>query len=128
MSKWREVKLSNIINIISGGTPKTSISEYWDGDIPWLSIKDFNVSERMVYKTEKCITELGVNKSATTVLKKGDLIISARGTIGELAQLGSDMAFNQSCYGITAKDCTSNEYLYYLLNYSKPLLINLNYS
>ena len=116
--------LSNIINIVSGGTPKTSIPEYWDGDIPWLTIKDFNGPERMVYKTEKLITELGVAKSATTVLKKGDLIISARGTIAELAQLGADMAFNQSCYGVTAKKCTSNEYLYYLLTYSKPLLIN----
>ena len=50
-------KLSEIMDIIGGGTPKTSCCEYWNGGIPWLSVKDFNNDQRYVYETEKSITE-----------------------------------------------------------------------
>lgn len=46
-------KLSENIDLIGGGTPKTSVPEYWGGDIPWLSVKDFNDDSRYVYSTEK---------------------------------------------------------------------------
>lgn len=109
-------RLSDVINLIGGGTPKRSINEYWDGDIPWLSVKDFNHGGRYVEESEETITQLGLEKSSTKLLKPGMLIISARGTVGELAQLKSEMAFNQSCYGIDAKThYLDNDYLYYLL-------------
>lgn len=114
-SEWKEYKISDLIEIIGGGTPKTSIPEYWSGSIPWLSVKDFNTGYRYVYETEKAITEIGLNNSSTKLLKKDDLIISARGTVGALAQLGRPMAFNQSCYGLRAKDMTTNDFVYYLL-------------
>lgn len=114
-SEWREVKLEDIIEIIGGGTPKTSIPEYWSGSIPWISVKDFNTGYRYVYETEKTITEIGLNNSSTKLLNKDDLIISARGTVGALAQLGRPMAFNQSCYGLRAKEMTTNDFVYYLL-------------
>jgi type I restriction enzyme S subunit len=109
-------RLSDVITLIGGGTPKRSISEYWDGDIPWLSVKDFNHGGRYVEKSDETITSLGLEKSSTKLLQPGMLIISARGTVGELAQLKSSMAFNQSCYGIDAKKhYLDNDYLYYLL-------------
>ncbi|KAF3981309.1 MAG: hypothetical protein HFP78_07440 [Methylococcales symbiont of Hymedesmia sp. n. MRB-2018] len=46
-SEWREVKISGIAEIIGGGTPKTSVPEYWNGDIPWLSVVDFNTGKNM---------------------------------------------------------------------------------
>lgn len=112
---WSEIRLSDIIEIIGGGTPKTTVSEYWNGDIPWLSVVDFNNDLRKVYTTEKTITEEGLKNSSTRILKKGEIIISARGTVGVLAQLGRDMAFNQSCYGLRAKQNTTNDFVYYLL-------------
>lgn len=115
--EWKTYKLSELMDVIGGGTPKTSIAEYWNGQIPWLSVKDFNSGNRKVYDTEKRITSLGLKSSSTKLLNKGDLIISARGTVGALAQLGSTMAFNQSCYGLRAKEKTSNDYLYYLVKY-----------
>ena len=114
-NEWKEFKISDLIEIIGGGTPKTSIPEYWSGSIPWLSVKDFNTGYRYVYETEKTITEIGLNNSSTKLLKKDDLIISARGTVGALAQLGRPMAFNQSCYGLRAKEMTTNDFVYYLL-------------
>ncbi|MDD5584453.1 MAG: restriction endonuclease subunit S [Candidatus Omnitrophica bacterium] len=118
-SLWKKCKLSQIMEIIGGGTPKTTVPEYWDGDIPWLSVVDFAGRGRWVYKTEKNITSKGLKESSTKILKKGQLIISARGTVGEIAQIGSDMAFNQSCYGLDGKpDIVLNNFLYYLLKFN----------
>ena len=111
MSKWMLTRVSEMADIISGGTPKTEISEYWNGDIPWLSVKDFSGDAKRVYSSEKSITEKGLNNSATQLLYPGDIIISARGTVGEVAQIGRAMAFNQSCYGLRAKDSYSSGFL-----------------
>ncbi len=108
-------KLSDILTLVGGGTPKTSNPQFWGGDIPWLSVVDFNNDNRYVHTTEKTITEDGVQNSSTKILPQGALILSARGTVGALAQLAKPMAFNQSCYGIVAKECTTNDFLYYLL-------------
>lgn len=118
MSDWNTYRLSDLINLVGGGTPKTTVAEYWNGDIPWLSVVDFGKGIKKVYQTEKSITEKGLNESSTKILKEGQIIISARGTVGELAVLGRDMAFNQSCYGIYANEKTENNFLYYLLKYS----------
>lgn len=115
MSEWKEKTISEIVTLIGGGTPKTSVSEYWDGHIPWLSVVDFNNGKKYVFDTEKKITEEGLENSSTKLLEKGDIIISARGTVGVVAMLGKQMAFNQSCYGVRANENSSNEYVYYLL-------------
>ena len=75
-SEWKQIKIIECIDLIGGGTPKTSVAEYWDGDIPWLSVKDFNNDNRYVYSTEKTITEEGLNNSSTKLLQKDDIIIS----------------------------------------------------
>ncbi len=116
MTNWNEYKLSDLMDVIGGGTPKTSVSEYWGGDIPWLSVVDFGNDYKKVFDSEKKITEKGLENSSTKLLKEGQLIISARGTVGELAVLGRDMAFNQSCYGLNAKlEICTNDFLYYLM-------------
>lgn len=122
MEEWKECKLTEIMDLIGGGTPKTSNPDYWDGDIPWISVKDFNGERRYVGDTEKKITKLGLENSSTKILSKGDIIISARGTVGELAIIPSDMAFNQSCYGLRAKDFVDSCFLYYLLKQSVNIL------
>jgi type I restriction enzyme, S subunit len=116
---WIELPLSEVTEIIGGGTPKRSVAEYWGGKIPWLSVKDFNKGSRYVSTSEEFITEEGLNKSSTKILHSGQLIISARGTVGALAQLTTSMAFNQSCYGLDAKTGKAiNDFLYYLVKYT----------
>ena len=119
---WKECKLGEIMDLIGGGTPKTSNPDYWDGDIPWISVKDFNGERRYVGATEKKITQLGLKNSSTKILSKNDLIISARGTVGELAIIPSEMAFNQSCYGIRPLNFVNYMFLYYLLKQSVNIL------
>lgn len=121
--EWKNYKFSELVYILGGGTPKTTVSEYWNGTIPWLSVKDFNSGEKFVYTTEKTITQLGLEKSSTQLLKKNDIILSARGTVGEIAVIPHKMAFNQSCYGIRAKEeIINSDFLYYLLKNSINLL------
>lgn len=107
------------MDLIGGGTPKTSVAEYWNGNIPWLSVKDFNNDSRYVYTSEKHISRLGLENSSTKLLQKGDIIISARGTVGEIATIPFPMSFNQSCYGLRAKkDIVTDDYLYYLIKHN----------
>jgi type I restriction enzyme S subunit len=119
-----KVILSSIIDIISGGTPKTTESKYWkNGTIGWLSVTDFNDDIRFVKDSEKKIIEIAVDESNTKFLAKNDIIISARGTVGALAQIATPMCFNQSCFGIRGKEgIADNDYLFYALkNYVKNI-------
>lgn len=118
-------KMSDIVNIISGGTPKTTVSEYWNGTINWLSIVDFVNKNKYVYSSEKYITNEGLKNSSTNLLKKNDIIISARGTVGAMAMLFKPMTFNQSCFGLRSNsDILNQDFLfYYLKNYIKYLKV-----
>ncbi len=118
-SEWKQVTFADVIELISGGTPKTNVPEYWGGPIPWLSVTDFNTGYRWVGKAEKMITDLGLAESATTILNRGDIIISARGTVGVVAQLSKPMAFNQSCYGIRGRQgIAETTFVYYALRHA----------
>ena len=99
--KWKVGALNDAIEILSGGTPKTSIQEYWDGGIPWYTAKDAPfLSDIFVLTTERTISQAGVDHSSTKVLPVGTTVITARGTVGRLACLGIPMAMNQTCYGL----------------------------
>jgi len=118
-SEWKTSSLADAIEIISGGTPKTNVPEYWNGNIPWLSVADFNTGYRWVSTAEKSITERGLKESATTLLQRGDVIISARGTVGATAQVSRPMAFNQSCYGIRGRaGIADTNYIFYALQHA----------
>lgn len=115
MSEWKTYKYTDIATIVGGGTPKTTEVAYWNGKIPWISIKDLVGTIKYVYSTEKYITELGLTKSSAKLLHEGDIVISARGTIGEIAILSCPMSFNQSCFGICANEnIVDGTFLYYL--------------
>ncbi|WP_299529739.1 restriction endonuclease subunit S [Ulvibacterium sp.] len=114
-TKWDTSKLSKIVDVTSGGTPSTTVPTYWGGNIPWLSVADFNNGNRFVSESEKHITEEGLNNSNANYIEPDDIVLSARGTVGAFAQVARRMTFNQSCYGLRAKDGISNSYLYYIL-------------
>lgn len=116
--------LTQVCEVLSGGTPKTTVPEFWNGNIPWASVKDFNIDSRWFSKTEKLISQLGLDSCSSVLLESGDLVISARGTVGVVGQCKMRTAFNQSNYGLRAKSALSkNDYLYYALSYAKRALI-----
>ena len=114
MGEWKEYKYTDLATIIGGGTPKTSVPEYWNGEIPWLSVKDFVSVTKYVYDTEKHISELGLLNSSTKLLEKNDIIISARGTVGAMAMIPYPMCCNQSCFGLRGNSIVDKNFLYYL--------------
>jgi type I restriction enzyme S subunit len=109
---WLPCTFRESVAMIGGGTPKTSVAEYWDGDIPWYSVVDApSPTDVFVVDTEKHISEAGLQGSSTKLLPTGTTIISARGTVGKLALTGRAMAMNQSCYGLRGK--AGDEYFTY---------------
>ena len=87
--------------IFSGGTPSTSISNFWDGNLNWLSSGE--TKNQFIYRTEKKITDLAVKKSSTRLAKAGDTIVASAGqglTRGQTSFLKIDSYINQSIIAI----------------------------
>lgn len=115
---WQSDTLSNLADIILGGTPSRSDPNYWNGDIKWISIVDIVGSEGRFIKTaSENITREGLGHSAAKLLPKDTIVLSSRGTVGEMGLLSEPMAFNQSCYGLISKDQDKFDqiFLYYKL-------------
>ena len=107
-----------------GGTPKTSISEYWDGDINWINSGEIN--NFRITKSSRNITKLGLEKSATKLLNKGTTVIAITGaTLGQVSLLEIDTCANQSVIGICENKLIKKDYIYPLMNYAiKKLMLN----
>jgi type I restriction enzyme, S subunit len=113
---WEVRPLSAVCEIVSGGTPKRSMAAFWEGDVPWYSVRDAPPDGMpWVYSTSEKITKAGLDGSAATLVPVGCTIISARGTVGRLALVARPMAFNQSCYGLLPIEGASYHHLYLLL-------------
>ncbi len=113
---WRVGVLDDAIKLLSGGTPRTSVAEYWDGDVPWYTPKDApSLTDVFVLETERSITQAGIENSAARVLPVGTTIITARGTVGRLACLGVPMAMNQTCYGIRGASGYPDFFTYWIV-------------
>ena len=112
---WEVSAVANCIDITGGGTPRRSETSYWDGKIPWFSVVDAPSNGMWVLDTRDHITDLGLAGSSAKMLRVGTTIISARGTVGKCAFVGTPMSMNQSCYGITPKNGAVDCYTYLLI-------------
>ena len=111
---WEVKKLSEMVELIGGGTPKKSEPSFWNGHICWFSVRDVPESGNIfVIDTLEKITDDGLQRSSTKLLPIGTTIITARGTVGKLALTGTPTAMNQSCYGVISSD-ESGPYFNYL--------------
>jgi len=90
------------MSILSGGTPKTSVPDFWDGDILFYTPKDAS-DHCYVVETERSITELGLNNCNSRLYQRDTIFISARGTVGKLNLACQPMAMSQSCYALVGK-------------------------
>jgi type I restriction enzyme S subunit len=114
--EWMVGNILDFADLLSGATPKTSIPEYWNGDILWVTAKDVAAKQGcFILDTERKITHLGVEKSNAKILPKNTIVITARGTVGAYALLGCEMTINQSTYGLKSKDNNADYYLYFTI-------------
>lgn len=102
---------TDCIDVLSGGTPKTTVADYWDGGIPFFTPKDAGM-HFYVTDTEKHITEDGLKKCNSRLYTKNTVFITARGTVGKVVLAGADMAMNQSCYALIGKDGLSQPFVF----------------
>ena len=116
--------LGELCNIVSGGTPLRSKTEFWDGGtIPWIKIS--NIKEKYVSEADEFITEEGLLGSSAKMLNKGTVLYTIFATLGEVGILKINACTNQAIAGLTIKDPTklSTDYLYYYLK-SKKSYVN----
>ena len=108
---WEAIAFTEIADVLSGGTPKTSTPEYWEGEIPFFTPRDapdcFYVED-----ADKHVTELGLSKCASQLYPPDTVFITARGTVGKVALPSVPMAMNQSCYALRGKSGISQRFLF----------------
>lgn len=108
---WEVGRFTDVVDVLSGGTPKTTISEYWNGEIPFFTPKDCR--DIFCIVTEKYVTDEGVKNCNSQLYEDDTVFITARGTVGNIALAGRPMAMNQSCYALKGKNGLS-QYMVYM--------------
>ena len=112
---WEKHSFSEKVSIMSGGTPKTELKEFYGGGIPFYSPKDHDGSF-FAFKTEASITEAGLANCNSSLFPENTIIITARGTVGKTVLLAVPMAMNQSCYALKCDELNLPYYLFFALN------------
>ena len=101
-NSWAWVKLGDICEISSGGTPSRNEAQFWEnGTIPWLKIAD--IKDDYVNSSSEFITQKGLENSSAKIFKKGTLLFTIFATLGEVAILNIDASTNQAIVGLTPK-------------------------
>ena len=112
---WNIVKLGDVSEMCSGGTPKSSVETYYNGDVLWVSIADMTEQGMYIKDTAKKLTKLGVENSAAKIYPKGTVLYAMYASIGEVSIAEKEMASSQAILGIQVSDKLVNKYLYYFL-------------
>ena len=119
---WEVKKLGAVTDVIGGGTPSTSIKEYWNGNINWFTPTE--ISEiKYSYSSKRKITSLGLNNSSARMLPIGTILLTSRAGIGDLSILGTESSTNQGFQSLVTKKEINNEFLYYLMKTKKNVLL-----
>lgn len=113
---WEVCKIKNKFMIISGGTPKSDVESYWNGDVVWVTPADYNTEDKVIVKGKRNITKEGLKNSSATILPKNSIIFSKRAPIGLVAINAVPLATNQGCLGCIPKLNVDTIYSYFLLS------------
>ena len=123
----RKVKLSDVCDISSGGTPSRNNPEYFNGDIPWAKISDIeNADNGVVYATEEHISPEGLKNIRGKLFPKGTLLFAMYGSIEKVGITGRALSTNQAILGIRPRrdDEIDLNYLKSWFGSNKQKLIN----
>lgn len=114
---WIEIRLGDYTAMNSGGTPSSSIPEYYNGDIPFLSISDITISGKYIKKTEKTITKKGLQNSSARMFPRGTIMYAMYASLGKTSIADIELSCSQAILGITPNDKIDSNYLYYCLSF-----------
>lgn len=116
--------LSDVGNIVAGGTPSKAKPEYYAEDgIAWITPKDLSVDKSVfIYHGENDISELGYSKSSATKMPAGTVLFSSRAPIGYIAIAGNEVTTNQGFKSVVPNDGVGTAYIYFLLKRLLPTI------
>jgi len=122
---WEVKRLGELAEMGSGGTPLSSVTAYYDGDIPWVSISDMTNGGKVIQSTERNLTALGFANSAAQMFPPGTVLYAMYASLGECSIVGQPLCTSQAILGIRPKITLSVEFLYYYLMSLKPIVKSL---
>ncbi len=123
---WLTKSLGEVCVVVNGGTPKSGVSDYWDGSHLWITPAE--MGKRLspyVNETERKITDAGLRDSSARMLPENSVILSSRAPIGHLVINTKPMATNQGCKGLVPAQQLDHKFLYYYLSSIVDLLNEL---
>ena len=116
--EWKVKKIKDVADSSSGGTPLTSNSKYYEGEIPWVVIADMTKAGKYISNTQKNISKEGLKNSSAKLFKRGTILFAMYASIGKCAIAKNDTTCNQAILGIQTKSI-NNEFLYYYLSFNE---------
>ncbi len=118
MKDCRRVHLSEVCEIVSGTTPKTSVPEYWEGSLKWITPAELKEDGMFINDTNRHISKEAVEDSHLKLLPKGTVLFSSRAPIGKVAIADDSMYCNQGFKNMICNDEIDSKYLYFFLKYN----------
>lgn len=119
---WDVVFISDVSNVIGGGTPKTNVKEFWNKDVNWFTPSEIG-NVKYISKSIRKISQLGLLNSSAKLLPVGTILLTSRATIGDCAILKQGGATNQGFQSLVVNKNNNNEFVYYLVETLKSKLI-----
>ncbi|WP_405315615.1 restriction endonuclease subunit S [Methanobrevibacter sp.] len=113
--EWKTVKLSNVAEIVGGGTPNTEVEEYWNGGIKWFTPSEIGKT-KYISESDRYISEEGLKNSSAKLLPKNTILLSSRATVGEISIALTECSTNQGFQSLITKNTVDNEFIYYLIS------------
>ncbi len=121
---WSEIRLGKCLSqIIGGGTPSKAHPEYWNGNIPWATVKD--ASRGNTYDTLDHISNVGIRESSASLIPAGTILICTRMAVGKTIRFNCAVAINQDLKALFPKDSLRSDYLLVLLKFHEPQISHL---
>lgn len=122
--EWGLGKIKFQGKVVSGSTPETNKTDFWDGEIVWATPVDFgNEAQKYIINSQRKITTAGLKNIGGKLVPKGSIVISSRAPIGLVAIAGVDLSTNQGCKSVIPQKAVG-EYLYYCLKEFSKVLEN----
>ncbi len=122
---WEVKRLGELADMGSGGTPLSSVTAYYDGDIPWVAISDMTKGGKTIESTERNLTALGLANSAAQMFPVGTVLYAMYASLGECSISGVPLCTSQAILGIRPKSSLNFDYLYYYLTSLKSIVKTL---
>ena len=113
---WHWTPLASLARLESGHTPSRRVAEYWNGDIPWIGIRDATENHgRTIHNTHQTITQAGIANSSARLLPTGTVCLSRTASVGYVVVMGRPMATSQDFVNWVCSDALDNNFLKYVL-------------